>query len=102
MKIKILTIFLLPVLLLGCEKYNQLFPQKGEEITLVCEGKESRLNPNFKYTYQEKEKSTDYRDGIIDCIVALRRFQRFKGFGDYEWKPYFNSAVDISTDTREY
>ena len=54
------------------------------------------------YTYQEKEKSTDYRDGIIDCIVALRRFQRFKGFGDYEWKPYFNSAVDISTDTREY
>lgn len=46
MKIKILTIFLLPILLFGCEKYNQLFPQKGEEITLVCKGKESRLNPN--------------------------------------------------------
>lgn len=60
MKIKILTIFLLPVLLLGCEKYNQLFPQKGEEITLVCEGKESRLNPNFKYTYQEKEIERTY------------------------------------------
>jgi hypothetical protein len=51
---KKLLIILLPVLLLGCEKYNQLFPQKGEEITLVCEGKESQLNPNFKYTYKEK------------------------------------------------
>ena len=57
---KKLLIFLLPIFLFGCEKYNQWFPQKGEEITLVCEGKESRLNPNFKYTYQEKEIERTY------------------------------------------
>jgi len=40
-------IFLLPILLLGCEKYNELFTKKGEEITLVCEGKQSQLKSNF-------------------------------------------------------
>lgn len=57
---KLLIIFFSPILLLGCEKYNQMFPNKGEEITLVCEGKQSRLNSNFKYVEKEKEIEHTY------------------------------------------
>lgn len=52
------------------------------------------------HTYQQREKSNDYRDGIIDSIVALRRFQRFKGYGDYEWEPNYNHAIDTVVPDR--
>jgi hypothetical protein len=58
--VKILPLFLLPTLLLGCEKYHELFTKKGEEITLVCEGKQSRLNSNFKYIEKEQEIERTY------------------------------------------
>ena len=81
---KKLLIILLPVLLLGCEKYNQLFPQKGEEITLVCEGKESRLNPNFKYTYQEREIERTYHlknELTNNCRTVGSLHNEYKKYG---------------------
>jgi len=58
---KKILIVLLPILLLGCEKYNELFIKKGKEITLVCEGKQSRLNTNFKYIEKEQEIERTYQ-----------------------------------------
>lgn len=46
--------------------------------------------------YQGKKMSQDYITGIIDSIVILRKFQRYNGFGDFEWTMGWNSSIDYS------
>lgn len=36
--------------------------------------------------------SNEYRLGVIDSIVALRRYQRTHGLGDHEWELPYNTA----------
>ena len=43
--------------------------------------------------YRGDKMSNDYRKGVIDSIVALRRFQRTHGFGDHEWEINYNTAI---------
>lgn len=51
-----------------------------------------------EYTISGKKMSEDYRNGIIDSILTLRRFQRFSGFGDHEWIKDWNYAIDRPTE----
>lgn len=43
--------------------------------------------------YKGEKMSSEYRKGIVDSIVALRRFQRTHGFGDHEWEIDYNTAI---------
>jgi hypothetical protein len=43
--------------------------------------------------YSGKKKSSDYTDGIIDAIIALRRFETYSGFGDFNWEKEYNTAI---------
>jgi hypothetical protein len=43
--------------------------------------------------YQGKKMSDEYRNGIIDSIVALRRYQRHHGLGDHEWEITYNTTT---------
>jgi hypothetical protein len=43
--------------------------------------------------YAGKKKSSDYTDGIIDSIIALRRFETYSGFGDFNWEKEYNTAI---------
>lgn len=42
--------------------------------------------------YMGKKRSTDYTDGIIDAIIALRRFETYSGFGDFNWEKEYNTS----------
>jgi hypothetical protein len=42
--------------------------------------------------FRGKSLSDDYRLGVIDSIVALRRYQRNHGLGDHEWELPYNTA----------
>ena len=42
--------------------------------------------------YMGKKRSTDYTDGIIDAIIALRRFETYSGFGDFNWEKDYNTS----------
>jgi hypothetical protein len=44
--------------------------------------------------YRGEKISDDYRKGIIDSIIALRRYQRIHGLGDYEWEINYNTAIN--------
>ena len=44
--------------------------------------------------YKGEKMSNDYRKGIIDSIIALRKFQRTHGLGDHEWEIYYNTAIN--------
>jgi hypothetical protein len=44
--------------------------------------------------YREEKMSDDYRKGIIDSIIALRKFQRTHGLGDHEWEINYNTAIN--------
>lgn len=44
--------------------------------------------------YRGVKKSKDYIDGVIDSIVVLKKFQRYNGFGDFEWTVRWNDAID--------
>lgn len=44
--------------------------------------------------YRGQKMSDDYRKGIIDSIIALRKFQRTHGLGDHEWDIYYNTAIN--------
>jgi hypothetical protein len=44
--------------------------------------------------YRGEKMSDDYRKGIIDSIIALRRYQRIHGLGDYEWEINYNTAIN--------
>ena len=46
--------------------------------------------------YRGVKKSKDYIDGVIDSIVVLKRFQRYNGFGDFEWTVKWNNAIDYN------
>lgn len=56
------------------------------------------LDLAIDYSINGKKMSEDYRNGVIDSIITLRRFQRFNGFGDHEWLKDFNYAVDKPKD----
>lgn len=45
-------------------------------------------------TFQGREMSDEYRLGIIDSIIALRRYERTHGLGDHEWKMVHNTAIN--------
>jgi hypothetical protein len=45
--------------------------------------------------YGGEKRTNDYRDGIIDSIVSLRKFERSYGLGDHKWSIPFNT---ISTN----
>ena len=44
--------------------------------------------------YRGEKMSDDYRKGIIDSIIALRKFQRTHGLGDHEWEITYNTAIN--------
>jgi hypothetical protein len=44
--------------------------------------------------YRGENMSDDYRKGIIDSIIALRKFQRTHGLGDHEWEINYNTAIN--------
>jgi hypothetical protein len=44
--------------------------------------------------YRGEKMSDDYRKGIIDSIIALRKFQRTHGLGDHEWEINYNTAIN--------
>jgi hypothetical protein len=44
--------------------------------------------------YGGKKRNNDYRDGIIDSIVSLRKFERSYGLGDHKWDIPFNTIAD--------
>lgn len=44
--------------------------------------------------YRGVKKSKDYIDGVIDAIIVLKKFQRYNGFGDFEWTVRWNDAID--------
>lgn len=44
--------------------------------------------------YRGVKKSKDYIDGVIDSIVVLKKFQRYNGFGDFEWTVRWNDAIN--------
>jgi hypothetical protein len=44
--------------------------------------------------FEGKPMSNDYRNGIIDSIITLRRYQRNSGFGDHQWDVVYNSAIE--------
>lgn len=52
------------------------------------------LDLAIDYSIAGKKMSEDYRNGVIDSIVTLRRFQRYSGFGDHEWIKDWNYAID--------
>jgi hypothetical protein len=54
------------------------------------------LATNHKFA--GKIMSEDYRLGVLDSIVALRRYQRYSGFGDHEWADIYNTAIDKVID----
>jgi hypothetical protein len=45
-------------------------------------------------TYQGRKMSDEYRNGVIDAIVALRRYERNHGLGDAEWEIEYNTAIN--------
>lgn len=44
--------------------------------------------------YRGEKMSDDYRKGIIDSIIALRKFQNSHGLGDHEWEINYNTAIN--------
>ena len=44
--------------------------------------------------YRGQKMSDDYRNGVIDSIIALRKFQRTHGLGDHEWEIHYNTAIN--------
>jgi hypothetical protein len=44
--------------------------------------------------YRGKKMSEDYKMGVIDSIVALRKYQSVSGFGDISWERDYNPAAD--------
>jgi hypothetical protein len=52
------------------------------------------LDVATRYSMAGEKKSSDYRDGIIDAIITIRRFQRFSGFGEHQFIPDWNYAID--------
>jgi hypothetical protein len=44
--------------------------------------------------FQGREMSDDYRQGVIDSIIALRRYERTHGLGDHEWEIVHNTAIN--------
>jgi hypothetical protein len=41
-----------------------------------------------------EKMSADYKMGVIDSIVALRKYQSIAGFGDLTWERDYNPAAD--------
>lgn len=46
--------------------------------------------------YRGKEMSDDYINGVVDSIVVLKKFQRYNGFGDFEWTMNWNDAISYT------
>lgn len=44
--------------------------------------------------YKGEKMNPEYRKGIIDSIIALRKFQRTHGFGDHQWEITYNTAIN--------
>jgi hypothetical protein len=77
---------------LSSEFINSLFNFDNVYIPLY-----DLLDLATNWRYKGESMSEDYRKGILDSIVSLRRYQRFSGFGDREWeKPEnsYNTAID--------
>lgn len=58
------------------------------------------LDAATNHSINGSKKTQDYRNGVIDAIVALRRFQRYHGFGDEEWRPDYNTALEVEVPDR--
>lgn len=44
--------------------------------------------------FDGKPMTTEYRNGVIDSIIVLRKYQRYSGFGDHQWHVDYNTAID--------
>lgn len=44
--------------------------------------------------YMGEKMSEDYKMGVIDSIVALRKYQSHSGFGDLFWEKSYNPAAN--------
>jgi len=42
--------------------------------------------------FRGEKVSDEYRLGVMDSIIALRRYQRTHGLGDHEWELPYNTA----------
>lgn len=39
-----------------------------------------------------KKMTDEYRDGVIDAILAMKKYERHHGFGDLMWKIDYNTV----------
>ena len=44
--------------------------------------------------YRGEKMSQDYKMGVIDSIVALRKYQSSSGFGDLAWERDYNPVAE--------
>jgi hypothetical protein len=91
---------------MAVECLNQL-KEAGDDFPLSSKFIESIFNFDNVYSplydlldlattgrYRGEKMSNEYRKGIIDSIIALRKFQRTHGLGDHEWEINYNTAIN--------
>jgi hypothetical protein len=44
--------------------------------------------------YRGEKMSKDYKMGVLDSIVALRKYQSTAGFGDLSWEKDYNPVAE--------
>ena len=45
-------------------------------------------------TLRGEKLSDDYRRGVIDSILSLKKYEKYHGLGDLEWKIEYNTVSD--------
>lgn len=56
------------------------------------------LDLSIRGSFNGKIPSDQYRRGIVDSIVALRKYQTENGFGDWEWEINHNIVINRDLD----
>lgn len=56
------------------------------------------LDLSIRGQFNGKIPSDQYRRGIVDSIVALRKYQTENGFGDWEWEINHNIVINKDLD----
>jgi hypothetical protein len=63
--------------------FNNIYTPLYDLLDLATNGK-----------FDGKPMTDEYRNGIIDSIIVLRKYQRNAGFGDHQWDISYNSAIE--------
>lgn len=56
------------------------------------------MDLSIRGSFDGKIPSDQYRRGIVDSIVALRKYQTELGFGDWEWSVNHNIVINKDMD----